>query len=252
MNTHRVSDCLGFTWRCPAYPSSSTGSPRRALFRYRQSLARHVHDAACLEGNPFTFVEVQTLLDGVTVGGHKLDDEQQILNLVRSARKLCRLVENGSFTLCKTVSDQLHDLVAYREALEWGSFRGEGLESSLTPHVAVSEHTSHIPPATESGGSNLINLYHQGCNELAKISHPCERAMAYFLFTALQQFYFDGNKRTGRFMMNGELMTHGWDAISVPAVRAKEFNEKMAAFYTSRDGSEMLEFLFDCRPQDVP
>ncbi len=75
--------------------------------------------------------------------------------------------------------------------------------------------------------------------------------MAYFLFAALQQFYFDENKRTGRFMMNGELMSHGWDAISVPAGRAKEFNDKMSAFYTSKDGSSMIEFLYDCRPRDA-
>ena len=51
--------------------------------------------------------------------------------------------------------------------------------------------------------------------------------MAYFLFGALQQFYFDGNKRTSRFMLNGILMLNGVDAISVPAARLQDFNEKM-------------------------
>ena len=51
--------------------------------------------------------------------------------------------------------------------------------------------------------------------------------MAYFLFGALQQFYFDGNKRTSRFMMNGILMSNGFDAISEPAARLQDFNEKM-------------------------
>ena len=34
-------------------------------------------------------------------------------------------------------------------------------------------------------------------------------------------------------MMNGVLMSHGIDAISVPAARAHEFNEKMVRFYLS-------------------
>ncbi|CZR83213.1 hypothetical protein CDFC105_43918 [Clostridioides difficile] len=34
-----------------------------------------------LENNPFTFPEVQTLLDGITVGGHKLSDQNQILTV---------------------------------------------------------------------------------------------------------------------------------------------------------------------------
>jgi hypothetical protein len=63
---------------------------------------------------------------------------------------------------------------------------------------------------------------------------PFERATAFFLFGALQQFFFDGNKRTSRFMMNGVLMSHGIDAISVPAAKAQEFNEKMVRFYLSK------------------
>ena len=250
-NKQHFGNNLGFTWRQPALPDNPPGVPRRALFRYRQSLVRHIHDAAWLEGNPFTLVEVKTLLDGVTVGGHRLADEQQILNLERSARHLCTLVETGRYRLTKQVSDKIHARTAYREALEWGHFRGEGAEVALTPQVAVSTNRSHQPPRTEPGGKQLVELYERGCAELARISHPCERGMVYFLFCALQQFYFDGNKRTGRFMMNGELMTHGWDAISIPAGRAREFNEKMAGFYTTKDGSSMLEFLYDCRPRDA-
>ena len=77
--------------------------------------------------------------------------------------------------------------------------------------------------------------------------------MAYFLFGALQQFYFDGNKRTARFMMNGVLMSHGSEpghAISVPAARAREFNQEMVNFYTGRDAGRMMNFLIDCRPRD--
>ena len=72
------------------------------------------------------------------------------------------------------------------------------------------------------------------------------RATAFFLFGALQQFFFDGNKRTSRMMMNGILMSHGIDAISIPASRADEFNEKMVAFYVSRNATAMMEFLVDC------
>ena len=81
----------------------------------------------------------------------------------------------------------------------------------------------------------------QGCE-------PFERAMAFFLFAALQQFFFDGNKRTGRFMMNGVLMSHGMDAISVPAAKAQAFNEKMVRFYLSKDASGMMAFLAGCHP----
>ena len=38
-----------------------------------------------------------------------------------------------------------------------------------------------------------------------------------FLFGSLHQFFWDGNKRTARLMMNGILLSEGYDAISIPA-----------------------------------
>ncbi|OCA56429.1 hypothetical protein [Photorhabdus namnaonensis] len=47
-------------------------------------------------------------------------------------------------------------------------------------------------------------------------------------------------------MMNGILMSNGIDAISVPAAKVHEFNEKMVRFYRSKDATEMMAFLVDC------
>ena len=56
----------------------------------------------------------------------------------------------------------------------------------------------------------------------------------------------DGNKRTSRFIMNGILMSAGIDAISVPAAKVQEFNEKMVRFYLNKDATEMMEFMVGC------
>ena len=56
-----------------------------------------------LEGNPFTFPEVKTLLDGVTIGGRKIADQEQVLNLAESSRRLLAMVKSGQFALSKTV-----------------------------------------------------------------------------------------------------------------------------------------------------
>ena len=47
-------------------------------------------------------------------------------------------------------------------------------------------------------------------------------------------------------MMNGILMSAGIDAISVPAAKVQEFNEKMVMFYLSKDATEMMEFMVGC------
>ena len=248
----RIFEILGFSWDRSAVPASTVASVDRSVFRYRQMLAQFVFDASYLEGNPFTFPEVKTLLDGVTVGGHRISDERQVLNLAAAAKELFSLVKESQFKVDRTTFDHLHALVAREEALEWGHFRGEGQEIGYTPNVALGKHEPYTPLPTIAGAPDLNRIFDAGVDALnAEISDPRERGMAFFLFGALQQFYFDGNKRTSRFMMNGILMSYGIDAISVPATRAEEFNRELIRLYVDRDATGMMDFLIDCQPKDA-
>ena len=227
----------------------STHSIERVAFRFHRMLPEFVLDASVIEGNPFTYPEVKTLLDGVTVGGRKVSDQEQVLNLAASSRHLLALVKAGKFSLDKLTFTALHSLVARNEALEWGHFRGEGQEVSYTPDMGLGEHGRYTPRATALGAPELNRVFADGLIALQnEVQQPFERAAAFFLFGSLQQFFFDGNKRTSRFMMNGILMSSGIDAISVPAAKAQEFNEKMVRFYLEKDGTEMMAFLINCHP----
>lgn len=245
MNT-MTEDILGFTWNSSILPPVMPGDTRRALSIYKQQLASFVWDAAKLENNPFTYVEVQTLLDGVTVGGHKLSDAEQVTNLADSGKKLIELVKTGKFDLNKETIILLHSIVARNEALEWGVFRGEGEETGYTPYVALGELGEHHPLPTKAGAPLLNQVYAEGVSYI-KTLPPFEGALVMFLFGALQQFFFDGNKRTSRHMMNGWLMKHGFDPISIPAAKAQEFNDRMVKFYVSKNATDMLSFLDSCR-----
>jgi Fic family protein len=245
-----MEDALGYTWDQSAVPRDIPSfSVERAAWRFQRSLPEYVWDAAVLEGNPFTYPEVQTLLDGITVGGRKITDEQQVLNLAEAANELLRLVKTREFRLAKEISDHLQYLIARDEALESGHFRGEGKEQ-LTPGVGLGAHGRYMPPPTEPGGKNLLHIYARGVEFIkGGLDYVFEQALVYFLFAALQQFYFDGNKRTARYMMNGHLMSNGFDAISIPAARRQEFNASMVEFYTTKDGTGMFRFLASCRAE---
>ena len=245
-----MTEALGYRWDQSAVPRDVPRfSVERAVWRFHRSLPEYVWDAAVLEGNPFTYPEVQTLLDGITVGGRKISDEQQVLNLAEAANELLRLVKTGEFRLDKEISDRLQYLIARDEALESGNFRGEGKEQ-LTPGVGLGAHGRYMPPQTQPGGENLRRIYVRGLEFIhTELGDVFEQALAYFLFAALQQFYFDGNKRTARYMMNGHLMSHGFDAISVPAARRQEFNSTMVEFFMTREGTGMFRFLASCRAE---
>lgn len=232
LDKENIQKHLGFRWMYQV-TSKKPPDPHKSIFRAKKVLAGLVHDMAFLEGNLFTFPEVQTLLDGVTVGGHKLSDEAQILNTAEAWKLLFRFVENGAFALSKDIFCKLHQITAKGEALTLGEFRdGE---------VGISG-TEYKPPQWKE----LETLFAEGVLALQCIEEEYERAFAFFLFGALQQFFWDGNKRTSRLMMAGELLKHGLDIASIPASKKLEFNQKMIRFYNTKDGSEMMKFLESC------
>ncbi len=216
----------------------------RALVRYHHRMADFVYDASYLEGNPHTLPEIQTLLDGITVGGKKLSDQQQILSLRDSFQLLQTMVADASFAVSKESSDRLNYEVIKFEALEPGHFRGEGTVGGGGTVNLGEGRTYHAAP-TEPGGSNLRAIFDDGWAAIQlRCDHPVEQGAAYFALAAHGQFYFDGNKRTGRLMMNGHLMMHGYEAISVPAAKALAFNESLRSLYADSDATALMELLY--------
>ena len=224
---------LGFTYSPCTFSTPTPPDVRRACFRVRKVLEGIVYDTVALENNPFTLPEVKTLMEGVTVGGRRLSDANQVLNQAASWRELLRQVEAGAFALNADNFKTLHALVAREEALTWGVFR--------TDRVSIAG-TDHRPPAH----TELESIFDQGLQALTSIPDIHERAIATFLFGALNQFFYDGNKRTSRLFMNGQLLAAGRDAISISIRRKEEFNREMIRFYDSRDGSNMMAFLTEC------
>ena len=230
-----IPEELGYSYAKLKIDFSKLAGPNaeRAYFRARKAFEQIIFDTVKLEGNPYTFPEVKTLLDGITVGGHKLSDEKQVLNQADSWKRLLEKVKNQSFRIDKDIICELHGIAAKEEALTWGSFR-DG-------NVSIAG-TEHKPPEA----NKLDEIFRKGVEYIKQIENPMEQAVVFFLFGSINQFFYDVNKRTSRLIMNGILLCAGHDVINIPAKRQLEFNEKMLRFYDAKDGMEMMEFLASC------
>lgn len=237
----------GITWRAHEIPLDRIlpSTTDRARARFRGSLPDLIWNTARYEGNAFTLPEVQTLLEGVTVGGRRLEDEEQVLALSDAYSTLERLVGGGEFTLSKAVSDRLHLLVAHHEAIESGHFRGEG-QVSGGGNVRLSNGGTVAGVVAGESGLALIHRFDRTCEYLGAIDDPRERALAYFAAATRSQFYFDGNKRTARLMMTGELMTAGFEAVNIPFSRQYEFNVALDRLFETDDATRLMAFVADC------
>lgn len=225
--------------------SEGSSSPERALARFRANLPVIIWDAARLEGNNFTLPEVQTLLDGVTVEGKKVEDQDQILALNAAYNELDRLVSSGTFSLTKKTSDTLHGLVARSEAIESGSFRGEG---SVHGGGSVRLASGGVVDGREhgEGGALLIAAFDDLLDYIGGVEDPRRKALVYAAAATRHQFYFDGNKRTAKLMASGALMSAGFDAISVPYARLYEQNVSLDRLFETNDATSYMRLLADC------
>ncbi len=197
-----------------------------------------VYDAVNLEGVAMTLPEVQTILDGITVGGHRISDQNMAMNQAKTWERIFELVDSGEFSFNKETALLLHNIAGEEEALEWGKFR--------SGYVSITG-SDYEPPAPHELNDKW--------DEVQSLVESCEdiydQAITAFLQMARAQFFWDVNKRTGRFMMNGILLSCGFPIINVPAKRQQEFNTLMLEFYSSNDMDPMNKFLRSCIDEKI-
>jgi hypothetical protein len=199
--------------------------------RFRASLPELIWNAARLEGSSFTLPEVRSLLDGVSVGGHRTAEELQVLALREAYGALRDLVGYGTFGVDKSTSDRLNRLVARHEAPGAGRFRGEG--------------------TLRRDGSELLRARFAMLRQhLAETDDPWLQALIYICSAARTRFYASGNKRTALLMMNGILISNGFDAVTVPYARRLELDHALDTLFTTDDATELMALLVDCATSD--
>ncbi|WP_084256026.1 Fic family protein [Pasteurella testudinis] len=207
---------------------------KELLFATSRMHSELVYNMAKLEGNPYTFPEVKTLLDGITVGGRKLSDQEQVLRVSAAWEELHRQIANNSFTLSKANFVHFNKILAEGEALSVGHFR--------TGQVYIAGVEHYTPPKAEE----LDLLFDQMMAEFQQLTDDVQtKAFKLFLNCARYQFFFDGNKRTAQIMMNGFLLSSGCPVVSIPAKNKRSYDRKMTKFYETNEMQPMLAFLHD-------
>jgi Fic family protein len=204
---------------------------KRALFVAERGRVDFVYNTAALEGNPFTFPEVKTLLDGITVGGHKLSDAAQVLRLNQALSHVIELVKEDRFEFSAQTAQSIQGIVAQDEALKWGMFR-DGV-------VFIQGTDYQVPPADQ-----LSALFEQGKQVFSRIEDPIHRAFLVFLWGSLIQFFYDGNKRTSRLLCNGILMSAGYPPMLITAKEQLPYNQVMTRFYDTQDATAALVWFY--------
>lgn len=209
------------------------GDKRYILTYVKQMISEFVYDMGNLENNPFTFPEVQTLLDGITVGGHKLSDQNQILNIKSSWDYVVNLSRTNSLELNKEVICDIHSKVAKDEALIVGDFRKGNIGIAGTVEYKCINY------------EDLEEVFKADIDKINSIDNLLERAIILNLWLSYCKFFYDGNKRTARLSSNLILLSNDIGVLSIPARYKVEYNKLMLDFYETLEADEVIKFILE-------
>jgi Fic family protein len=207
-----------------------TLSPDESIFLAKKTLIENIYSQAKMENIAITFPDTQTIINGISVSGLKIDDVQKVLNL-RNAWHF--VLDDCAVSLTLEYIKTVHAMVAY----------GELPPSMLNTlrNGAVSIGGSYYEPPIPKESDMVKWLATLITSNLS----ATDKALDYFLYTCRAQLFWDGNKRTASIVANKILIEAGAGVMIVTERHLRRFNKLMIDFYETADKSKIKRFLYD-------
>lgn len=199
--------------------------PLHTLASLREKLTLEwTYHSNAIEGNTLTLRETKVVLEGITVGGKSLREHFEATNH-RDAIVYVEAIVEKDEALTEWQIRNIHSLVLKGiDGHEAGRYRQENFViagASTTPPDFL-----HVPEEMKS----LIEWYGQ-----ASSMHPVERAAElHTRFVKIHPFV-DGNGRTGRLLLNFELMKSGYPPAIIQKEDRLEYYDSLDAACVSGD-----------------
>lgn len=176
------------------------------LHRLRQEfIIENTYNSNAIEGNTLTLRETALILnDGVTIAEKPLRDHLDVIGYKDAFRFIFSIVADNEPLNERTIKD-IHSLVLMGNAEHKGQYR------NIPVRILGTEHRPTEPHFIREAMADLINNYHA---RLA-VKHPLEAiAWLHLAFESIHPF-IDGNGRTGRLLLNFELIKQGYLPVDI-------------------------------------
>ena len=177
------------------------------------------YNSNAIEGNTLTLKETAMVLEGMTIDRKPLKDHLEAVGH-RDAFLYVEDIAQNKARLRDTEIKAIHSLVLMNRPEDKGVYRRIPvqpylIESKLTELLAENE-------------------------DRKKTMHPIERIARFHLeFEGIHPF-IDGNGRTGRLILNLELIRNGYPAINVKFTDRKRYYDAFDAFYRDGKADDMV------------
>lgn len=191
----------------------------------------YTYNSNAIEGGTLTLRETALVLQGVTVDKKPLKDHLEAIGHKEAFDYICELVKEGA-PLTESVVKQIHSLVLS------SSPRDRGVYRSVPVRILGARHIPPQPYAIAPKMEKLLCEYNadNSDNAIAKL------AKFHIDFESIHPF-IDGNGRTGRLLVNLELMKAGYPPIDIKYTDRRRYYDAFDAYHGQGD-SKPMETLF--------
>jgi Fic family protein len=192
-------------------------------------MVNFTYNSNAIEGNTLTLKETAMVLEGMTIDKKPLKDHLEAVGH-RDAFQYIEDIAQNKVRLKDTEIRAIHSLVLMDRPDDKGVYRR--IPVTITGTYAAPVQPYLIEP-------KMAELLTRN-EERKKTMHPIERIARFHLeFEGIHPF-IDGNGRTGRLILNLELIRNGYPAINVKFTDRKRYYDAFDAFYRDGKADDMV------------
>lgn len=190
------------------------------------------YNSNAIEGNTLTLKETALALEGMTIDQKPLKDHLEAVGH-RDAFLYVQDVAKQELPLSETVIKNIHALVLMNRPDDKGVYR-------RIPVRIMGAYTEPVQPyMIEPRMAELLSANEERKNTMTDIERI---ALFHLEFEGIHPF-IDGNGRTGRLILNLDLIRNGYPPINVKFTDRKRYYDAFDAFYEDNDSTPMTELI---------
>ncbi len=195
-------------------------------------LIEFTYNSNAIEGNTLTLQETAMVLEGITIDQKPLKEHLEIIGH-RDAFYYVESLVSDKLELSEYTIKNIHSLVLMDRPQDKGTFR------RIPVRIMGAFHEPPQPYMIEPMMNDLIVNH----NQRKAIKHLVESVALFHLdFEGIHPF-IDGNGRTGRLLINLELMQHGYPAIDVKFSDRRKYYQAFDEYYRNQNELPMVEMV---------
>lgn len=195
------------------YQEKRFSIPKYTLQTYEQAFEiEYTHNSTAIEGNTLTLMETKVLLeDGLSIGGKHLRELYEAVNHRNAYRYVKQCIEQGMPLDEKIVKD-IHAMLMDH------IFTG-GIYRNVDVYISGAQHT---PPSPMEMYRQVKDFYADLAWKGKELNQIELAVWTHAEFVRIHPFP-DGNGRTSRLIMNYQLLTNGFPAVSIAKENRLEY-----------------------------